>query len=68
MKSISCEKTVRSVFIGQPSIGVCTPNLAVAYSRVEIENNHFFSQPFMFKQVMVKSASLNRTVVLENNK
>jgi hypothetical protein len=28
---------------------------AVAYSRLGIENNHFFSQPFIFNRVMLKS-------------
>ena len=28
---------------------------AIAYIRLGIENNHFFSQPFTFNRVMLKS-------------
>jgi hypothetical protein len=28
---------------------------AVAYNQLEIENNHFLSQPFIFNRVMLKS-------------
>jgi hypothetical protein len=32
-----------------------TPKQAVAYSRPEIENKHFYSQTFIIKLVMSKS-------------
>jgi len=37
-----CEKMIRSVFISQSFIGAEALKQAVSYSRLGIENNHFF--------------------------
>jgi len=49
------EKMIRSVFISLSFLRAETLKKAVAYNQLGIENNHFFSQPFIFNRVMLKS-------------
>jgi len=64
-KSISWEKMIRSVFMSQPFNGENAPKLGCAYTGVEIENNHFCSQPIVNEGIMLKSFSLSRTVLIK---
>jgi hypothetical protein len=47
-KVMICEKMIRSVFISQSFMGADALKKAVAYSRLGIENNHFFSRNFLY--------------------
>jgi len=50
-----CDKMIRSVLISQSFMGVEALKKTIAYNQLGIENNHFFSQPFIFNRVMLKS-------------
>ena len=63
-KSISCEKTIRSIYIGLPFRCHHQSNLATFYGQVEVENSHFVSQHLEFNRVTAIAERLNRTVVI----
>jgi hypothetical protein len=60
---MSCENTIRPEYIGRSSRCYGERIPAKFYGRFEVENSHFYLQPFAVMPVTSISKKLNRTAV-----